>query len=307
MAVVGDLEPDAPLGQPLPQLVELDVDDAPRSASVERAEPDDLVDAVDELGLEERHRVARQVGRHDQHGVGEVDRAALAVGEAAVVEQLQQHVEHVGVGLLDLVEQHHRVRPAAHRLGELAALVVADVAGRRADEAATRSASPCTRDMSMRTIARSSSNRKSASARASSVLPTPVGPRNRNEPIGRLRVGQAGPAAADGVGHRGDGLVLADDPLVQHAPRGGRACCISPSMSRLTRGRRSTWTTTSATSSSSTSSFSICCSACSSSRCVGGVVDPPLELGDAAVADLGGLLEVGLPLELRRAAPRAPP
>ena len=39
--------------------------------------------------------------------------------------------------------------------------------------------------MSRRIIARSSSNRNSASARASSVLPTPVGPRNRNEPIGR--------------------------------------------------------------------------------------------------------------------------
>ena len=41
-------------------------------------------------------------------------------------------------------------------------------------------------DMSMRTMACSSSNRNSASARASSVLPTPVGPRNRKEPIGRL-------------------------------------------------------------------------------------------------------------------------
>ena len=51
--------------------------------------------------------------------------------------------------------------------------------------------------------------------RASSVLPTPVGPRNRNEPMGRLRVGEAGAAAADGVGHRGDGVVLADDPLVE--------------------------------------------------------------------------------------------
>ena len=38
----------------------------------------------------------------------------------------------------------------------------------------------------MRTIARSSSNMNSASARASSVLPTPVGPRNTNEPIGRF-------------------------------------------------------------------------------------------------------------------------
>ena len=41
-------------------------------------------------------------------------------------------------------------------------------------------------------MARSSSNRNSASALASSVLPTPVGPRNRNDPIGRS--GSATPA-----------------------------------------------------------------------------------------------------------------
>ena len=40
--------------------------------------------------------------------------------------------------------------------------------------------------MSMRTMARSSSNRNSASDLASSVLPVPVGPRNRNEPVGRF-------------------------------------------------------------------------------------------------------------------------
>ena len=39
-----------------------------------------------------------------------------------------------GVRLLDLVEQDHRVRPAAHRLGQLAALLVSDVAGRGTDE-----------------------------------------------------------------------------------------------------------------------------------------------------------------------------
>ena len=38
--------------------------------------------------------------------------------------------------------------------------------------------------ISIRTMLFSSSNRFSASALASSVLPTPVGPRNRNEPIG---------------------------------------------------------------------------------------------------------------------------
>ena len=41
-------------------------------------------------------------------------------------------------------------------------------------------------DMSMRIMASSVSNRNSANALVSSVLPTPVGPRNRNEPIGRF-------------------------------------------------------------------------------------------------------------------------
>ena len=62
--------------------------------------------------------------------------------EAAVVEHLQQHVEHVGVRLLDLVEQDHAVGLAAHRLGQVAALLVADVARRRADQAARPNASP---------------------------------------------------------------------------------------------------------------------------------------------------------------------
>src|SRR3954454_18226975 len=47
--------------------------------------------------------------------------------------------------------------------------------------------------MSMRTIARSSSNRKSASDFASSVLPTPVGPRNRKLPVGRFGAEMAAP------------------------------------------------------------------------------------------------------------------
>jgi hypothetical protein len=37
--------------------------------------------------------------------------------------------------LLDLVEEDYRVGPPAHRFGELATLVVADVAGRRAETA----------------------------------------------------------------------------------------------------------------------------------------------------------------------------
>ncbi len=74
------------------------------------------------------------VGRQDDQRVLEIDRAALAVGQAAVVQHLQQHVEDVRVRLLDLVEQDDLVRPAANRLGERAAFLVADVARRRADQ-----------------------------------------------------------------------------------------------------------------------------------------------------------------------------
>ena len=41
-------------------------------------------------------------------------------------------------------------------------------------------------DISMRTMASSVSNRKFASALHNSVFPTPVGPRNRKEPLGRF-------------------------------------------------------------------------------------------------------------------------
>lgn len=66
----------------------------------------------------------------------EIDHAAVAVGEAAVVKDLQKDVEHIRVRLLHLVKEHHAVGLVAHLLGELSALLVAHVARRAAYEAA---------------------------------------------------------------------------------------------------------------------------------------------------------------------------
>ena len=79
-------------------------------------------------------RLGADVGGHDDDRVAEVDLAALGVGQVAVLQDLQQDVEDLRVRLLDLVEQDHGVGLAADRLGQLAALFVADVAGRRADQ-----------------------------------------------------------------------------------------------------------------------------------------------------------------------------
>ena len=153
---VVQLQGELAVGEQLLQPADLDVDDRRHLIAPQAVEQDDLVDAVQELGPELgahlRHDVGphgvhvlalllvgeelrADVGRHDDQRVLEVDGAALAVGQAAVVEHLQEHVEHVRVRLLDLVEQHHLVGAPAHGLGERAALLVADVARRRADQA----------------------------------------------------------------------------------------------------------------------------------------------------------------------------
>src|SRR5213078_2298192 len=82
------------------------------------------------VGRLEAHRAllldeaSADVRRHDDDRVLEVHPVPEAVGEVAVFEHLQQDVEDIGMGLLDLVEQHHRIRIALHLLGELTALLV---------------------------------------------------------------------------------------------------------------------------------------------------------------------------------------
>ena len=117
--------------------------------------------------------------------------------------------------------------------------------------------------MSRRTIARSSSNMNSASAFASSVFPTPVGPRKMNEPMGRS--GSDSPAR-----ERRRALATASTasscPTTRSCRRSSMCTSFStsPSISLLT-GMPVHDATTSATSSSDTSSFSMRCSACFSS------------------------------------------
>ena len=77
-----------------------------------------------------------QVRRHENQGVLEVHRTALAVGQSTVVKHLQQRVEHVGMSLLDFVQQNHAVRMCTHGFGQLAAFFVAHVSRRRTDQAA---------------------------------------------------------------------------------------------------------------------------------------------------------------------------
>ena len=116
-----------------------------------RLEHHDIIDTVQELrpeiilqqllhrplGLLEalvQDLMRAQIRRHDDDRILEIHHPALAIRQAAIIKDLQQHVEHIAVCLLDLIQQNDTVWTAAHCLRELAALIVADIARRRTDE-----------------------------------------------------------------------------------------------------------------------------------------------------------------------------
>jgi hypothetical protein len=155
------------------------------------------------------------VGGHDDDGVLEVDGVAEAVGELAVLEDLQQDVEDIGVGLFDLVEQDDGVGRALDALGELAALLVADVARRRADELGD--------GVLLHELRHVEADERFIRAEEE-VAPGCGPPRFCRRRWGRgrgscrwaaLGVLEAGARTADGAGEGGDGLLLRDDALVQ--------------------------------------------------------------------------------------------
>ena len=116
--------------------------------------------------------------------------------------------------LLDLVEQDDLVRPPADRLGQLAALVVADVAGRRADQ-------PRHGEL-LHVLAHVDADHRvlvveqELGERPGQLGLADAGRAEEQERADRAaRVLEPGARAADRVGHGLDRLVLADDALVQ--------------------------------------------------------------------------------------------
>src|SRR5690606_41738413 len=57
-----------------------------------------------------------EIRGHDDDRVAEIDRTALPVGQASVIQHLQQHVEHIRMCLFDLVEQNHLIDRKSTRL-----------------------------------------------------------------------------------------------------------------------------------------------------------------------------------------------
>src|SRR4051812_38072442 len=242
---LGELQLQLALRQRRADAAQEELDDRLDLLLLQLVEHDHVVDAVEELGPEDLlqlshdpvlHVVVRDAGlvvrdgeperrvasdllradvrRHDHDRVTEVDRPPLRVRQAPVLQDLQEDVEDVRVRLLDLVEQEHAVRLAAHGLGELAALVVADVARRRADQARDGVLLHVLRhvDAHHRVLVAEEELRE----RPRQLRLAHARRAEEDEGAGRpLRVLEARARAADRLRDDLDGGVLADDALVE--------------------------------------------------------------------------------------------
>ncbi|CRY74646.1 Protein of uncharacterised function (DUF3170) [Yersinia pseudotuberculosis] len=81
------------------------------------------------LLIQQLHQmITAQIGGHHNDRVAEINFAPFTVAHKTAVKHLIEQVQHITMGLLDFIQQHHAVRPFAHRFGQYAALSVTDIA-----------------------------------------------------------------------------------------------------------------------------------------------------------------------------------
>ena len=141
--------------------------------------------------------------------------AAQAVGQAAFVHDLQQQVEHIGMGFLDFIEQEHAIGLASDLFGELSAFLIAYIARRRSHQ-------PGDGEF-LHEFAHVDTHQ--GVARVKQVFGQQFGQMgladtrrtDKEEGAdGLVGILQSNAVALDGLDHGIDGRVLADDPGFEH-------------------------------------------------------------------------------------------
>ena len=221
----------------LVERVNLQIDDARDVLFGERLIEDDLVEPVQKLGAEgvmeqavnlvlcrlrdlavgsdavEQHLAAEVRGQDDDR-IFEVYGSALRVCDSAVVEDLQQHVEHVRVRLFNLVKQNDRVRTAADRFGQLTAFLIAHVSGRCANQTRHGEFLHILRHVDADEVLLVVKQRRGK--RFGELRFADAGRTQEQERAERtVRVLDTGSASLDCFGNDADCLVLPDDALVE--------------------------------------------------------------------------------------------
>ena len=227
-----------PVGQSAVQIRNQQIDNARDLGQQQGFEQHDIIDSVEKLGPEmpaqvRHHRIAGRganlaglghaleqmrrsdVRRHNHHGILKIHHMALGIGQPTIVEQLEQHMEHIGMGFFHLVEQNRGIRLAAHGFGQLPALVIADIPRRRADQPRHRVLFHVLAHVDANHAVFAVEKRVGQGARQLG-LANAGRPQKNERPDGTARILDPCACADHRIGHQSHGLVLPDDALVQN-------------------------------------------------------------------------------------------
>ena len=188
--------------------------------TVEELRSDGLLQQVHHLSLcrlvvrVALNELAPQVACHDDDGILEVHRPALAVSQTPIIQDLQQDVEDVRVSFLDLIEEHDLIGLATHGLRQLSAFIIADVSWRSSDQ--TRHAELVLIFAHVdtghhRLVVEEIVGERFRQFRLSYTC----GAQEDETSDGALGVLQSCAASAHSIAHGLDGLILPDDSLVE--------------------------------------------------------------------------------------------
>ncbi len=87
------------------------------------------------IGLDD---LAAHIAGHDDDRILEIHHPSLIVRQPAVIQHLEQNIEHIRMRLFDLIQQHHAIRFAPDRLRQLSAFIISYISRRCANQPADR-------------------------------------------------------------------------------------------------------------------------------------------------------------------------
>ncbi len=154
------------------------------------------------------------VGGHDHNRIPEIHLTSLRVREMSFVQNLQQQIEHIRIGLLDFIEQHHGIRILADPVRQLTALLIAYIARCGADHLGYRVLLHVFGHVHTDHVLLISEHclRKCLGK----LCFTDTGGAQEQEGAdGPVRILQSHPSSSYGSCHGCHGVLLSDDPLVQ--------------------------------------------------------------------------------------------
>ena len=158
--------------------------------------------------------VRADIGSHYYNRILEVHGTPLVVGQTAVIKHLKQNVEHIRMRLLDFVEENHRVWLAPNGLGQLAALIVSYISRRR-----TYKTADCMTFLILGHINPRYHiliiEQELRESLGQLCLAHAGGTHEEERTDWAFLIGKTGTTSSDSVCNSPDGLVLANDPVME--------------------------------------------------------------------------------------------